>query len=88
MKNIAEANTTDFSSNFVKNLKGHNLPLLCFILDVVGILIKASTWYLQSWKISANEIDFWQILLKIESAAILCSMDTEASSFQVMLYLW
>ena len=62
-----------------------NLPLLCYLLRVEGKLINASTWCLWSWKTSTNEKDFWLILLKIEMATILRSMDTEASNFQVRL---
>ena len=47
--------------------------------------MKTSTWHLRRWKISANEMEFRQILLKIERATILRSKNTEASNFQVRL---
>ena len=39
-------------------------------------------------KISANEKKIFQILLKIERGAILRSMDTQASNFQVRLHFY
>ena len=62
-----------------------NLPVLCCLLRALSTLIKASAWYLWSWKISVNEMGFWQILLKIKRFPILRSINTEATNFQVRL---
>ena len=54
-------------------------------LHALGTLIKANALHLWSWKIPASEIDFWQILVEIERAAILRSIDTEVSNIQIRL---
>ena len=71
--NNTKLNTTHFS-NFDKSWKGRhftiktfqilNLLLTYCLLREIVRFIKASTWYLWSWKLLANDIGFWQILLK------------------------
>ena len=61
-----------------------SLSLTCYLLRVVDRLINASTWYLWSRKISANE-GFRQLLLNNERATVLSLMDTNTSNLLVKI---
>ena len=68
-------------SNIIKNWKDHHGTVKTFqILNLPPLL--------DICKVSADEKDFWKILLRIERAVVLRWMDAEASNFQVSLSIY
>ena len=62
--------------------------MTCYHLRVVDRLINASTWYLWSQKISANEEGFRQVSLNNERAIVLPLMDTNTSNVLVRIHFY